>query len=99
MRADGLHVGLLRPATLYPFPSRAIAELAPQLKGIVVVELNHGQRIEDVRAAAVTSNPTIPLVGVNRTGGNVPRQEDIQAAVTDLMEGPGGRLHHPEVIA
>lgn len=99
MRADGLHVGLLRPATLYPFPSRAIAELAPQLKGIVVVELNHGQMIDDVRAAAVTSHPTIPIVGVNRTGGTVPKQQDVEAAVRDLMARPGGRYHHPEVIA
>ena len=50
-RAEGLRVGLLRPITLWPFPTKAIAALAGQVKGILSVELNAGQMVEDVRLA------------------------------------------------
>lgn len=42
-RAEGIKVGLLRPITLWPFPSKAIAERSRQVKGILTVELNAGQ--------------------------------------------------------
>ena len=50
-REMGIKVGLLRPITLWPFPGKAIKERAGQVKGILVVELNSGQMIEDVQLA------------------------------------------------
>lgn len=50
-RQEGVRVGLLRPITLWPFPTRALSALANQVKGILVTELNHGQMVHDVRLA------------------------------------------------
>jgi 2-oxoglutarate/2-oxoacid ferredoxin oxidoreductase subunit alpha len=52
MRQAGLRVGLLRPITLWPFPTDAIATLPVSVRTLLVVELNRGQMVEDVRAAA-----------------------------------------------
>ena len=50
-RAEGIKVGLLRPITLWPFPSKAIADYANKVKGMLSVELNAGQMVEDIRLA------------------------------------------------
>ena len=50
-RAEGIKVGLLRPITLWPFPSKQIAEMARGKKGMLVVEINAGQMVQDVRLA------------------------------------------------
>jgi 2-oxoglutarate ferredoxin oxidoreductase subunit alpha len=72
-RADGLRVGLFRPITLWPFPSRALAELAPRLRAIVVVELSAGQMVEDVRLAV----ERVPVFFHGRTGGMVPTPGEV----------------------
>ena len=48
-REQGIKVGILRPITLWPFPSKEIERLSHQMKGILSVELNAGQMVEDVR--------------------------------------------------
>ena len=48
---QGIKIGLLRPITLWPFPSQAIAAYTDKIKGIISVELNAGQMVEDVRLA------------------------------------------------
>ena len=50
-RADGLKVGMLRPITLWPFPSTELAELANRVKNFLVFEMNMGQMLEDVKLA------------------------------------------------
>ena len=65
----GLKVGLLRPITLYPFPYERINKLADKLKGILTVELNAGQMIEDVRLA-VEGKTKVAHYG--RMGGIIP---------------------------
>lgn len=50
-REEGIKVGMLRPITLWPFPTKAIAEYANKVKGMLVTELNAGQMVEDVRLA------------------------------------------------
>ena len=47
-REQGIKVGLLRPITLFPFPSKRINELADKVKGILSVEMSAGQMVEDV---------------------------------------------------
>ncbi|MCK5380723.1 MAG: 3-methyl-2-oxobutanoate dehydrogenase subunit VorB, partial [Candidatus Latescibacteria bacterium] len=56
-RAQGLRIGLLRPITLWPFPSRALARHAEKVRGILVVEMNMGQMVEDVRLAVEGKKP------------------------------------------
>ena len=69
-RAKGIKVGLFRPITLYPFPTQQIAELAKKVKGMLVVEMNAGQMIEDVKLAAGCS---LKIEHYGRFGGNLSR--------------------------
>ncbi|NDJ33954.1 MAG: 3-methyl-2-oxobutanoate dehydrogenase subunit VorB [Chloroflexi bacterium] len=80
-RAKGLNVGLLRPQSLFPFPTERIAELAQQVSGILVVEMNAGQMLEDVRLAVGTSAP-VDFYG--RMGGMVPMPDEILTAIEDV---------------
>lgn len=73
-RAKGIKVGLLRPITLWPFPEKIISELNHRVKGILVVELNAGQMIEDVRLAAESR---VPIFHYGRMGGNVPNPQEV----------------------
>lgn len=73
-RAEGLKVGLLRPVTLWPFPSGRIAELTEAVRGILVVEMNAGQMVEDVRLAA---EGRAPVRFYGRMGGVVPFPDEI----------------------
>ena len=57
-REQGIKVGLFRPITLFPFPTNEIAALAKGKKGILVVEINAGQMVQDVRLAV---NGAIPV--------------------------------------
>lgn len=83
-RKEGVKIGLLRPITLWPFPSQAIAELANKVKGILTVELNAGQMVEDVRLAV---NGKIPVKHFGRLGGIVPNPgEVIEAFYKDFPE-------------
>ena len=67
-RAEGKKVGLIRPITLWPFPTKRIAELAQKAKGFISVELNAGQMVEDVRLAV---NGKCPVYHYGRMGGMI----------------------------
>ena len=73
-REEGIKVGLLRPITLFPFPSKEINELANQVKGILSVEMSAGQMVEDVRLA---ENGKVPVEHFGRMGGIVPTAEEV----------------------
>ena len=73
-RKQGLKVGLLRPITLWPFPSARLAELAEQVRGMLVVEMNAGQMVEDVRLAVEGS---CPVRFYGRLGGVIPLPDEI----------------------
>ena len=77
-REEGLKVGLFRPITLWPFPTKQIEELAKNKKGILVSEFNAGQMVEDVRLAV---NGAIPVEHFGRLGGIVPSPEEIVDAL------------------
>ena len=77
-RADGLKVGLFRPITLWPFPERELAELATKVKGLLVVEINAGQMVYDVRLAV---NGRVPVAHFGRLGGIVPDPDEIVEAL------------------
>lgn len=73
-RMEGLKVGLLRPITLFPFPKKPIADFAQKTKGILVVEMNAGQMIEDVRLSAGCQ---IKIEHFGRMGGIIPVPSEI----------------------
>ncbi len=77
-REEGIKIGLLRPITLWPFPSQQIKEAAKNVKGIMVVELSAGQMIEDVKLA-VECNVDVKHYG--RFGGIVPTPEEVLDAL------------------
>jgi 2-oxoglutarate ferredoxin oxidoreductase subunit alpha len=74
MRAAGIKVGLVRPITLWPFPTEIINKLSAQVKGILTVEINAGQMIEDVRLAV---NGAVPVYHFGRLGGIVPNPNEV----------------------
>ncbi len=73
-REEGIKVGLFRPITLWPFPEKQIAEMARKTKGVLVVEINAGQMVDDVRLA-VNGEERVEHFG--RLGGIVPEPEEI----------------------
>jgi pyruvate/2-oxoacid:ferredoxin oxidoreductase alpha subunit len=73
-RAQGLRVGLFRPISLWPFPSKPLAEYAAKCRFVQVVELSTGQMVEDVKLAI---NGKTPVEFYGRAGGNVPSAEEI----------------------
>ncbi|MFC1452791.1 3-methyl-2-oxobutanoate dehydrogenase subunit VorB [Verrucomicrobiota bacterium] len=74
LRAEGCAAGLLRPVTLWPFPSERISELARRVEAVLVVEMSSGQMVEDVRLA-VEGNA--PVLFEGRMGGEIPKQAAI----------------------
>ncbi len=76
-RAKGIKIGLLRPITLWPFPTAEIERLSARVKGLLVVEINAGQMIEDVRLAC---HDNIPVCHYGRLGGIVPNPQEITDA-------------------
>ena len=82
-RAEGIKVGLFRPITLWPFPTKEIAAMAKGKKGVLVVEINAGQMVQDVR---LSINGAEPVEQFGRLGGIVPDPEEIvEALKTKLM--------------
>ncbi|RQD69678.1 MAG: 3-methyl-2-oxobutanoate dehydrogenase subunit VorB [Tindallia sp. MSAO_Bac2] len=73
-RKKGIKLGLIRPITLWPFPEKGIKPLLNQIKGILTVELNTGQMIEDVKLAAECK---VPVKLYRRQGGMLPTEDEI----------------------
>ena len=73
-REQGIKVGLLRPITLWPFPTKRIAELGKQVKGILSLEINAGQMVEDIKLAVECN---IPVKWYGRLGGIIPEPEEV----------------------
>lgn len=82
-RARGLAVGLLRPITLYPFPTAQIRELSTRAKAFAVVEMSTGQLVDDVRLAL---EGRVPVELYGRVGGNVPSAEEVLAFLEQKFE-------------
>lgn len=83
---EGIKVGIIRPITLWPFPSEAIRKAAQGKKGILVVELNAGQMIEDVRLAV---HDALPVKHFGRMGGIIPSPSEIVEALKDKIINAG----------
>ena len=75
---------MIRPVTVYPFPSEEYAKYAETAKAFLTVELSLGQMVEDVRLAVAGKKP-VRFYG--RTGGNVPDEKEIVEAAKRALEG------------
>ncbi len=80
-REQGIRVGLLRPITLWPFPDEALRQAAQGKRGVLVVEINAGQMVQDVRLALCHA---LPIEHFGRLGGIVPEPEEIVNALKHL---------------
>ena len=87
-RKNGVKVGLIRPITLWPFPSKVLAEAAKQCHSFVSVELSMGQMIDDVRAAVEYSRP-VSLC--SRTGGIIPSPEEVYESIIEAAKNGGAK--------
>jgi 2-oxoglutarate ferredoxin oxidoreductase subunit alpha len=83
-RAKGIKVGLIRPITLFPFPTPIISKLADKVKGFMSVEMSAGQMVEDIRLAV---NGRKPVEFYGRQGGMIPAPEDIVIALEQKLIG------------
>ena len=83
-RDEGIRLGLLRPITLFPFPTATIRSLAEQGKQFLTVEMSSGQMVEDVRLA-VNGKSEVAFYG--RTGGMVPTPDEILGQVKAMAKG------------
>ena len=85
LRQEGWNVGLLRPITLWPFPTARIRELAGKshVKAFLDVEMNLGQMLDDVNLAV---NGQRPVHFYGRCGGAVPHVSEVEQAAQKVLE-------------
>lgn len=83
-RQEGIKVGLIRPITLWPYPTKIINEYASKVKGMLTVELNAGQMVEDVRLAV---NGKVPVEHYGRLGGIVPTPDEVLKVLKEKTVG------------
>lgn len=81
-RQKGIKAGMLRPITLYPFPTEALKKYAEKVKGMLSVEMSAGQMVEDVRLAV---NGKVPVEFYGRMGGIVPSPEEVVTALESKL--------------
>lgn len=81
-RQRGMRVGMLRPITLWPFPSQEVASLSQRMRFIMSLEINAGQMVDDIRLAV---NGTCPVHHYGRMGGIVPTPEEIVSEIEKLI--------------
>ena len=84
LRGEGVKVGMIRPVTVWPFPSETVARAAGKVKRMLTVEMSSGQMVEDVRLAA---NGKCPVDFYGRTGGIIPGAREIIAQIERMKEG------------
>jgi 2-oxoglutarate ferredoxin oxidoreductase subunit alpha len=81
-RQKGIKVGLLRPITLFPYPTKVIQSLAEKVKGFLAVEMSAGQMVEDVRLAVCGK---VPVEHYGRLGGMIPTPNEVVKALEEKI--------------
>lgn len=81
-REKGLKAGFFRPVTLFPFPNKRLKELSAKTKKMIVVEVNMGQMVNDVRLAV---NGAVPVELIHKPVGAPPAPEEILSQIEDLI--------------
>jgi 2-oxoglutarate ferredoxin oxidoreductase subunit alpha len=83
-REKGLKAGLIRPITLWPFPTKAFDKVVNSAHAFLCIEMSMGQMVEDVR---LTVNGAKPVQFFGRTGGIVPTPNEVLAEIEKLAGG------------
>ncbi len=87
VRQKGIKAGLLRPITLFPFPTTIIQELAPKVKGFLSVEMNAGQMLEDIKLAVYEAGIFRPVKYFGRMGGMIPSPGEVaESMIQQLLQ-------------
>ena len=81
---EGIKVGLIRPITLWPYPSKVFDKYVDQVHSFLTVELSAGQMVEDVRLAV---NGRKPVHFYGRMGGMVPTNQEIIEKIKEILGG------------
>jgi 2-oxoglutarate ferredoxin oxidoreductase subunit alpha len=84
LEKEGYKVGLIRPITLWPYPYDEFKKINDNCKGILTVEMNTGQMVDDVRIAV---EGKYPVHFLGRTGGMVPTPQEIIKKVKEIIGG------------
>jgi len=83
-REEGIKAGLLRPISLYPYPYEAVRQLSKHVRSLLVVEMNRGQMLDDVRLAV---EGRVPVNFYGRMGGMVPMPDEVLEAIRKVHAG------------
>ncbi|MCB2172762.1 2-oxoacid:acceptor oxidoreductase subunit alpha, partial [archaeon] len=81
-RSEGIKAGLLRLITLWPFPDWKIEEVADNVKGVVIPEMNYGQLVREVERSV---KPT-PVEFIPKLGENPPSPDEILEKIRRLAK-------------
>jgi len=80
--AGGVRAGLLRPITLWPFPYAAVEQAVGRAKAVLVVEMNAGQMVEDVK---LSTGGTCEVLFYGRPGGAIITPEEVEEQILQLF--------------
>jgi 2-oxoglutarate ferredoxin oxidoreductase subunit alpha len=86
LREEGFPIGYVRPISLWPFPSEAVARVAERAKGLAVYELNNGQMIDDVRLAVLGRAP-VEFIGdltLDSSGFGISPDYDVERLIVRI---------------
>ena len=83
LKEMNIHVGLIRPISLWPYPKKAFDLIPKSCKGILVVEMSLGQMLDDV---LISNKGRLPVGFYGRAGGMVPEPEEIMEAILHFDE-------------
>jgi 2-oxoglutarate/2-oxoacid ferredoxin oxidoreductase subunit alpha len=86
-RQRGIRAGVVRPITLFPYPNNVLRDLSSRVQRFLVVEMNAGQMVEDVRLAV---EGKVPVDFYGRMGGMIPPPEEILGEILRVMDGKAG---------
>lgn len=84
LRTLGVKCGLIRPLTVWPFPSKVIKEASYSVEAFISVELSMGQMIEDIRLSEECRKPVYLC---QRAGGIIPSTSQIVEKVLSIQKG------------
>ena len=83
LKEEGIHVGMIRPISIWPFPTKAFTTIDARLKGYLVCEMSHGQMIDDVNLSV---NGRKPVEFFGRAGGVIPEPIEVVDAIKKMKE-------------
>ena len=90
-REEGIKVGLFRPITLAPFPKKELEEISMRVKRILVVEMNSGMMLDDVKSIVLGR---VPIEFYGRMGGITPLPDEILSEIRRVAQNPAPDRHH-----